>query len=52
MECFYYTEGHFKAVYALMEKSFRCAMIGRYRHTIPETPNFDSNILLHQFDTR
>ena len=26
----------------LIKNSFRCTMIGKYRHTIPQTPNFDS----------
>ena len=51
MTCFYHAEGHFKSVYVLMQNSFRCTMIGRYRHTIPEAPNFDSNSLLYQLDT-
>ena len=35
-DIFYHTEEHFKAVY-----------VCRYGHTIPETPNFDKNILLY-----
>ena len=47
MTCFYHIEGHFQAVCVLLQDSFRCTMIGSYRHTVPETPNFDSNILLY-----
>ena len=44
---FYHIEEHFKVVYVLIKNSFRCAIIGRYRHTTPEALNFDSNILLY-----
>ena len=47
MTCFYHNEGHFKVFYVLMQTSFSCAMIGRYRHTVPETLNVNSNILLY-----
>ena len=46
MTCIYHIKRHLKAVYVLMQNSFRCTMIGRYGHTISETPNFDSNMLL------
>ena len=42
MPCFYHIQGHFKAVYVLMQNSFRCTVTGKYRHVIPETSNFDS----------